>query len=295
MLISSSSISFGLITSGARWLQGWTCQQLLWGRIHSETPNSSMNNSWKINSEVAVHNVQGRAESYSAEKWRKLWIRCTLIDVSTPPQHTLLPPTWTPLNSLPQITAPRLQLCCRAASHYSGVYFSCPSCVGIWQFSYTVGWLMMSTWKRQYHQQPIFFKMFSSLFLKILSEHFKREVTLKGITCLAPPPAGWLTVSGTSNRRVSRPAALSYLLAETTSRFPSSPSGPITSNSPEWWSVFRDKTHPTLGEVSVLSSESFAWNTPQSPLSARVRVFSLQGILWCSNVKCHATSNPMPQ
>lgn len=50
-----------------------------------------------------------------------------------------------------------------------------PRAAGIWQFSYTVGWLMMSTWKRQYHQQPSFSRCFLLLFLKILSEHFKRK------------------------------------------------------------------------------------------------------------------------
>lgn len=101
MLISSSSISFGLITSGARWLQGWTCQQLLWGRIHSGTPNRSMNNSWKMNSEVAVHSAKGRAESYSAERERNLWIRHILIDVFFFPLTTLSFPAPAPLIFVP--------------------------------------------------------------------------------------------------------------------------------------------------------------------------------------------------
>lgn len=160
MLISSSSISFGLITSGARWLQGWTCQQLLWGRIHSETPNWSMNNNGKMKSEVARHTCtrQGR-KSFCREI--ELWIRPILTDVPPLPQHSLLssPP---PLNSLPHITAMGLQLCCRVAFHFSGdwLFLLFPRAAGIWQFSYTVGWLMMSTWKRQYHKKPVFFFFF---------------------------------------------------------------------------------------------------------------------------------------
>ena len=49
-----------------------------------------------------------------------------------------------------------------------------PRAAGIWQLSYTVGWLMMSTWKRQYHQQPTLSRCFL-WFLNILSEHFKTK------------------------------------------------------------------------------------------------------------------------
>jgi hypothetical protein len=60
------------------------------------------------------------------------------------------------------VQAPAISLISRAAS--------------IWQFSYTLGWWMMSMQRRQYHQQPIFSRCFLLWFKKkITSECFRKQ------------------------------------------------------------------------------------------------------------------------
>lgn len=66
--------------------------------------------------------------------------------------------------------------------------------------------------------------------------------------------------------------------------------------------MFRDKTqdvetsNPPLGEVSVLSRELFAWNAPQSSLSAKQgQSFLLTRYFVMFTCEVLRNSNPVPQ
>ena len=111
-----------------------------------------------------------------------------------PPEHTLLPPSQPHSIFSPQIPAMQLQLCCRAAFHFSGVYFSCPSCC--WNLTVLLHCWLNDDVNLEETVPPVanFFKMFSSLIFKNSFCVLQKEVTLKGISCLVPQPALCLTV-----------------------------------------------------------------------------------------------------
>lgn len=125
-----------------------------------------------------------------------------------------------------------------------------------------------------------FFKIFSSWILKNSSWIIPKEVTLKGISRLVPQPALRQTELGMWNRWVS----LSYLLGETTSRFPDNFHIIPLCNSVKWWSMFKTKRQDAKivdhisGEISVLSGKQFAQSISQSLvffLPNMVNIFSL--------------------
>ena len=170
-----------------------------------------------------------------------------------------------------------------------------PRAAGIWQFSYTVGWLMMSTWKRQYHQQPIFSRCFLLWFLKILSEHFKRKSPWRASPAWHLSLLGGCLCRERQTRRVSCPFFLTCWVKQ--------PLGFPTALRSHCAVI-----HPSDGQCSEIRhrmlklqillwmkclcfQESHLLGIHHSPLylPSRVRVFSLQDILWCSNVKCYTT------
>lgn len=120
MLISSSFISFGLVASGARWLQGWTCQQLVWGRIHSETPNWSRHNSWKwLQRWPDTTHKEGHQVTVLREKimhhthFNRFFILMHSLSFASP----------SPLNCLPWNTSRvGLQLWFPATCHFSSIW-----------------------------------------------------------------------------------------------------------------------------------------------------------------------------
>lgn len=126
-----------------------------------------------------------------------------------PPPNTLSFSYLSPIKFSPPKSQPRGSSCAVEWLPIFQVsdYFSCPSIH--WNLTVLLHCWLIDDVNLEETVPPAanFFKMFSLIF-KNPFWALQNEVTLKGITCLAPQPAGWLAVSGTSNRRVSRPSFL---------------------------------------------------------------------------------------
>lgn len=153
--------------------------------------------------------------------------------------NTLSFPPHSPLNFFPptpSITAVRLQLCCGAVLHLSGVWLFLLSLM--LPESDRSPTLLVDWWCQLAKDSTTSSQIFQDIFFldfKNSSWMLPKEVTLKGISSVVPQPALWQTELGIWNRWVS----LSYLLGEITSRFPDNFQITPLCNSAKWWSMFK--------------------------------------------------------